>query len=231
MKDKIMSRLRKDERKNSILQTALKLIAEEGFDSVSMRLIAEKEGVSEVILYRHFRNKYKILQEIFMTYAPKIIQSFRELLDTVKVMVTDLNVSLPHLAKLYINRIKKYPYFMRLIMKESGKIPEYLSKADKKTSIESEEYSYHKILYEDLKIQEVSTNFFKRCQKEGNLRKDLQPKDCTRTLLSIFLPLIIHSPLFPSEEPLSESEFEEVIARQIKIVQYAFIPPKKLKKG
>lgn len=230
MKDKIMSRLKKGERKQSILKTALKLIAEKGFDSISMREIAKTEGVSEVILYRHYSNKFKILQEIFASYAPKVIKSFRELLETMEVMITDLNQSLPHLAKLYINRINEFTFFMMFLMKESDKIPEYLNKADKKLKMKSKDYSYQKILYEDLKVNKVFTRYFERCQNEGNLRKDLLPEDCTRTILSLFLPLIINSPLFPTGEPLNEAEFEDVINRQIKIVQYAFVPPDRLKK-
>ena len=77
---RLVSRLKPDQRKKSILQTALKLIAENGYETVSMRKIAKEEGISEVILYRYFRNKAKILEEIFKFYVPIVTKSFQKFL-------------------------------------------------------------------------------------------------------------------------------------------------------
>ncbi|MHA1355295.1 MAG: TetR/AcrR family transcriptional regulator [Candidatus Heimdallarchaeota archaeon] len=64
MVKKIIQRLGQDQRKESIIKTAIKLFAELGFDAVSMRTIAKEEGISEVILYRYFRHKFKILRHL-----------------------------------------------------------------------------------------------------------------------------------------------------------------------
>ncbi len=219
-------RLRKDQRKESILHTALKLIALSGYDSVSMRLIAKEERISEVILYRYFKNKTKVLQGIFEHYVPIVTRSFKEFLQSINAMVTDLTTSLPLIGTLYINRIREFPYFMMFMTKEGDQIPKYLIEADKKFQ-EYKNEPYDKILYDELKIHEVFTTYFKRCQKDGFLKKDLKPEDCTTTVLSLFLPLVIRSPLFPMREPLTDEKFEEVIANQIKIILYAFLPKEK----
>lgn len=224
---RLVSRLKPDQRKKSILQTALQLIAENGYESVSMRQVAKEEGISEVILYRYFRNKAKVLEEIFKHYVPIVTKSFQEFLDSIKAMVTDLTISLPLIGRLYLNRIQEFPYFMMFITKEGDRIPKYLLDLDSKMQTEFHYEPYRKILYEELKIHEVFINYFQRCKKDGFLKKDLHPDDCTRTVLSVFLPMVIRSPLYPLDDVPSEEKFEEVISKQIKIILYAFLPKEK----
>lgn len=222
-------RLRQDQRKESLLHTALKLIAINGYETVSMRQIAQAEGISEVILYRHFRSKGKILENILSLYVPIVTKSFKEFLDSIKAMVTDLRISLPLIGKLYLNRIKEFPYFMMFVTKEGNRLPKYLMKIDKKIQDEFQYEIYRKILYEELKVEEVFTSYFSRCKKDGFLRKDLEPADCTFTLLSVFLPLVIRSPLFPLREIITEENFDSVISNQLKTILYAFLPTDKQK--
>jgi len=222
----IIQRLGITQRKQSIIETAIKLFAELGFDAVSMRTIAQEEGISEVILYRYFRHKFKILEAIFLYYVPIVTSSFKEFLDSIKAMVTDLNKSLPLISQMYLNRIKQFPYFIMFLTKQGDLIPTLLSRAAAKYK---EEYNYPKFLFDELKIHDVFVEYFTRCKKDGFLRKDLIPEDCSVTLLSIFLPMVIRSPLFPLIEPLTEDEFENVIVRQTKIILYAFLPPDKQK--
>ena len=116
---------------------------------------------------------------------------------------------------------------MMFITKEGDRIPKYLLDLDSKLQAEFLYEPYRKILYEELKIHEVFNDYFQRCKKDGFLKKDLQPTDCTRTVLSIFLPMVIRSPLYPLDDVPSEEKFEEVISKQIKIILYAFLPDQK----
>ena len=225
-----VQRLKKDQRKESIIQTAIKLFAENGYETVSMRSIAKEEKISEVILYRYFRNKGKILDGALSSFVPIVTRSFKEFLDSIKAMVTDLTISLPLIGQFYLNRIKEFPYFIMFITKEGDKITRYLQNIDVKIQKEFQSEPYKKILYDELKVHEVFTEYFTRCKKDGFLRKDLDPEDCTMTMLSIFLPLVIRSPIFPLRDPLTEEEFEEVVEKQIKIILYAFLPHDKQSK-
>lgn len=224
MVGRFIPRLKNDQRKESILHTAIKLIAVNGFENTSMREIAQEEGISEVILYRNFRNKYKILETLLEFFVPIVTKSFKEFLQSIEAMVTDLRISLPMIGKMYLNRIQEFPYFIMFITKEGDKIPNYLAKADKKYLDDFDFEAYRKILFEELQLKFVFTKYFTRCKKEGFLREDLLPEDCANIVLSLFLPLIIRSPLTPLNKPLTEKEFEEVINRQVKIVLYAFLP-------
>ena len=50
-------RLTASDRKKQLIDTAMRLFAEQGFDGTSTREIAEAAGVTEAIIFRHFRTK------------------------------------------------------------------------------------------------------------------------------------------------------------------------------
>ena len=52
------------DKQKSILNSALKLFADKGFDAVSTSLIAKEANVSEGLIFRHFANKQGLLDAI-----------------------------------------------------------------------------------------------------------------------------------------------------------------------
>lgn len=52
------------DKKESILNAALELFADEGYNAVSTSRIAKKAGVSEGLIFRHFEHKKGLLQAI-----------------------------------------------------------------------------------------------------------------------------------------------------------------------
>jgi AcrR family transcriptional regulator len=50
-------RLRSPDRKKQLLEVAMRLFSEQGFDGTSTRAIAEAAGVNEALIFRHFRSK------------------------------------------------------------------------------------------------------------------------------------------------------------------------------
>lgn len=52
------------EKQELILETALKLFAENGFDTTPTSLIAKEAGVSEGLIFRHFTNKEGLMDAI-----------------------------------------------------------------------------------------------------------------------------------------------------------------------
>ena len=52
--------------RRALLRTAARLIDEEGVDSISMRKLAERAGVSRTAAYHHFANKQELLCAIAM---------------------------------------------------------------------------------------------------------------------------------------------------------------------
>jgi len=57
-------RLSSKKRRKEILDVALKIIYEEGFYNLTIRNIAERTDISEAALYRHFKNKKEIINNL-----------------------------------------------------------------------------------------------------------------------------------------------------------------------
>src|SRR5687767_10262058 len=53
-----------EERRELILQASLELFARQGLHGVTTRMIAAAAGMSEALLYRHFRSKDALYQEL-----------------------------------------------------------------------------------------------------------------------------------------------------------------------
>jgi AcrR family transcriptional regulator len=63
---KKQSRMTQAERREQIVKMAMKIINEEGYAAFTTRRLADKIGISEPALYRHFANKDEIIISILM---------------------------------------------------------------------------------------------------------------------------------------------------------------------
>ncbi|MCB0403125.1 MAG: helix-turn-helix transcriptional regulator [Flavobacteriales bacterium] len=68
------------EKQINILQAALELFAEEGFKSTSTSKVAQKAGVSEGLIFRHFTNKEGLLEAILKEGEAKAKELFGDIL-------------------------------------------------------------------------------------------------------------------------------------------------------
>ncbi|MFT4245145.1 MAG: TetR/AcrR family transcriptional regulator [Micrococcaceae bacterium] len=66
--------------KERILNNAIAMFTEEGYDKVSMREIAEAAGVTKPALYYHFKSK----EDIVATYLENYLQKHKELINWVQ---------------------------------------------------------------------------------------------------------------------------------------------------
>lgn len=60
-----MNSLPRPSRKDAILQAALECFADLGYDATRVRHVAERAGVSEAALYRHYPSMQALAQELF----------------------------------------------------------------------------------------------------------------------------------------------------------------------
>lgn len=63
------------ERRNTLLQSALELFASQGYDGTTTRAIAERAGVTEAMLFKHFATKQELLRAVVAELSPKRIFS------------------------------------------------------------------------------------------------------------------------------------------------------------
>lgn len=58
-------------RQKKILEIALELFANEGYNAVSAQMIADKAGVSDALIFRHFKNKKGLLDALYQQCEDK----------------------------------------------------------------------------------------------------------------------------------------------------------------
>ncbi|MCK5304133.1 MAG: TetR/AcrR family transcriptional regulator [Candidatus Heimdallarchaeota archaeon] len=213
------SRLLKDQRKVSIRKAALKKMLETSVESVSIRAIAKEANISETLLYRFYRNKYAIVYDIFQNEFLGVLEKTEEILDAVKVMVTDLEVSLPAMGKFLKKTLTEYQGILMLNIKESENIEKYILKGkpvgkrkiDKKMGLEI----HYFISPTNFK---VLIDFFRRSKKDGNLKENLDPEICAMLLLTVVWQTTILNPYRFLHEKIDESYFDLLLDTQIQIL-------------
>lgn len=64
------------EKQDNILSAALELFANEGFSATSTNQIAKKAGVSEGLIFKHFKNKKGLLDSLYAKLEGKLHEEF-----------------------------------------------------------------------------------------------------------------------------------------------------------
>ena len=68
------------DRKEKIVQASMQLFVERGFHNTSTRIIAEEAGVSEGLIFRHFRSKDTLLHFLLQQGADEMYQAVAEVI-------------------------------------------------------------------------------------------------------------------------------------------------------
>jgi AcrR family transcriptional regulator len=74
-------RLKAPQRREQLMEVATKLFAKHGYEATTTAAIAESAGVTEPILYRHFKNKQELFVAIVRHMSDQTMQHWRELVD------------------------------------------------------------------------------------------------------------------------------------------------------
>ena len=68
------------EKQDNILSAALELFANEGFNATSTNQIAKKAGVSEGLIFKHFKNKKGLLDALYAQVEGKLSKGFSHII-------------------------------------------------------------------------------------------------------------------------------------------------------
>ncbi|NHK30653.1 MAG: TetR/AcrR family transcriptional regulator [Asgard group archaeon] len=224
------SKLKSNQRRESILNTSLKIMSAKGIQGTTMREIAKEEGISETLLYRYFKNKQEVFFGIIQSRADKTFQVIEELGETIKGMIPDPRVTLPLIWKLTKSKIMENKEIIVLMMKERGNLRDYF-KDFKPARINSEKKSFFMHFanrMQKLQLENTLNDYFKRCQDAGNLRSDINPKYVTHVFLQFIGPGSIPAPFMfmgRSIETLEE-DIDELVKAQTEILLYGIMPKK-----
>jgi AcrR family transcriptional regulator len=76
-----MPRLKAPQRREQLIEVATKLFARHGYEATTTAAIAEAAGVTEPILYRHFKGKQELFVAIVREMSDKTLEQWRQLID------------------------------------------------------------------------------------------------------------------------------------------------------
>jgi AcrR family transcriptional regulator len=164
---------KKQNNKRAILESAISLFNENGYDNTSIEQIAQKAGVGKGTIYSYFNNKKSIIKG-FCEYELETIHN---------QLISQTNQNATVLEQMLIiymtefHHVIKNPEFGRLYMREVL----FPTESDVENTTELDE-KYFDVLFPILK----------RGQERGELRKDLELLHIIGHFYSLFI-LLIHA--------------------------------------
>src|SRR3954447_16478045 len=105
-------RMKSEERRNTIVQSAIHLFAEKGFRGTTTRELAAAAGVTEPVLYQHFRTKSDLYSAIIEAKAAEVSDSAARLDDHAEL--TDDRAFFGALGEIILRRYQDDPELSRL---------------------------------------------------------------------------------------------------------------------
>lgn len=134
------------ERRNAIINTALKEFANKGFDDASTNVIAKESGISKPLMFHYVNNKKDFFIFLF-DYCLDIVQT--EYFDKVDINEKDIFERLRQTSLLKIKVMQKYPWifdFVRVaVLTESEAVKDELSQRQKRVENNTLERFYSDI--------------------------------------------------------------------------------------
>ena len=174
----------KEERKNDIVQAALKVFCEKGYAGATINDVVKKAKCSHGLFYHYFKSKKEIFDAITETRGKHMMY----FLDKVLEDECDYANKLQKLTEYTFNNIKKdeifayrYYFFLTTIFTkaESGKRP---------PKVEGKPHPLMRMI-----------SFFEEGIKRGDFRNDFSSKDCAILYNSIIQGATLNFILCPKE--------------------------------
>mgnify|MGYP001233681046 FL=1 len=99
---------RSEKLKQQILDTALEIGLQEGFEALSIRKITKKMQYSTGIIYHHFKNKQEIIDAIVAVESQSFSNQILKLLDDKKDVITNMETIFHYISILAFKEPEKY---------------------------------------------------------------------------------------------------------------------------
>ena len=163
--------IKKQETRKAIMQAAMTLFSEKGFDKTSIEEVAKAAGIGKGTIYGYFQTKSDILH----AYCEDELECLRHELTTnadreIPILQQMMNIYLPEFNKLTENR-----EFARLFMQQTT----FPRDVDLDKHLEHDD-NYFKLLFP----------LFQKAQERGELRKDLDLLYITGHFYGLYLLLV-----------------------------------------
>jgi len=194
---------KKTEKQIKILEAAVDIFSEKGYAATSTSEIAQKAGVAEGTIFKHYKTKKDLLLSIAgpivtKVFAPFLMRDFAKLLDLPYPRVEDFFRAVVRDRLAFARKNTK---LLKIFVHEVPFQPELLEQAKDMLS---------KIVAK--RVQRIVEHF----QKQGQII-EAPPWRIVRSFVSLFIGMIIFHVFLVPEFPFDE---EEEIERTLDIVLY-----------
>ncbi len=149
----------------AILNAAVKLFSERGFDAVSVRELATIAGVSKANIYHHFGSK----RGVYIAVLRDTLNQTSMLLDTFWAGNESFKCRLAQFAQQHLQHILNNELSIRLLLREGLKDPQ---SNGKELAEEVVGQNFHRL-----------THLIRSGQESGELRQELDPAICAILLV------------------------------------------------
>ena len=149
----------------AILEAAVKLFAEQGYDGVSMRAVALEAGVSKSNIYHHFESK----EALYLAIMQRSAENLAEMVEHLAEDKGEFDERLREFARAHLAHLFENATTLRLTLRE----------------LFDGEPRWQRIMVEQVvgSIYERLIQIFDRGQKAGLLRPGLDPELCAFLIL------------------------------------------------
>ncbi len=107
-------RLTFEERERLILEAATQIFSQRGFQGTTTKSLADRSGINEALLFRHFATKEALYTALLRNKLSK--WTHRVLPDLEKKLPADLRAALKKIAQLVVSENHKDPTFLRMML-------------------------------------------------------------------------------------------------------------------
>lgn len=116
--------LRGVETRNSILEAAMVIFAERGYEQTTTHQIAGHAGISVGTIYRYFSDKENILKEIYLQEVLGLRKRILDGFNVVEIVTKDVRELVREALRMAFRIYSECPALWRVLIEQSRKIPE-----------------------------------------------------------------------------------------------------------
>ncbi|MEI6128397.1 MAG: TetR/AcrR family transcriptional regulator [Pseudomonadota bacterium] len=154
--------------KEKIIEAAIEVFFEKGFDAASMREIAEKAGLTKPMIYYHFKNK----EALYVALLEENLALFCRGLESLLTSDSDPMMTLSAIIDLFEPTFARGAKVYNIIQREISGNGHYVALLTEKYFI---------------KVSQLIAGFFQQGQQKGCIRPDLDAQLAEMSLVSILL--------------------------------------------
>jgi TetR/AcrR family fatty acid metabolism transcriptional regulator len=147
---------RESERKGQILNSAIKIFGEKGFQNATIAEIAKDAGVGDATIYEYFKNKEDLMLAIPVEFTKELIPQINDHMMGIKGAFNKLR----KFIWWWLNYVEKNPGYGSIVL---------LELKTSKTYVSTEAYQAARSFYQ------IVLDIIKEGQEEGAIKKGINP--------------------------------------------------------